>query len=143
MGAKFGGDDDVIADINITPFVDIILVVLIIFMVTATTIAKQSIQVELPEASTGEATDVTSLGLTLTADGQLLLDGQPVSTAELTDALDRAKKNDTVTLISADKSVAHGRVVWLIDMVRSRGIHKFAINIDDATKVAPAGGGAP
>jgi biopolymer transport protein ExbD len=143
MGAKFGGDDDMISDINITPFVDIILVVLIIFMVTATTIAKQSIQVELPEASTGEATDVTSLGLTLTADGQLLLDGKSVTPEQLTVELDRAKKNDTVTLISADKSVTHGRVVWLIDLVRSRGIHKFAINIDEATKVAPAGTATP
>ena len=56
MGSKLGGsaDDDVIADINITPFVDIILVVLIIFMVTATTIVNSSIKVNLPEAATGD-----------------------------------------------------------------------------------------
>src|SRR5687768_17915001 len=76
MAGRLGGsDDDVISDINITPFVDIILVVLIIFMVTATTIVKSSIKVNLPEAASGEATESTSLGLTLTTDGRLLLDG--------------------------------------------------------------------
>lgn len=138
MGAKFGGDDDLIADINITPFVDIILVVLIIFMVTATTIVKQSIKVTLPDAATGEATETTSLGLTLLVDGGLLLDGEPTSPEALTARLDAEKaKGDVVCLISADRLVAHGRVVWLIDLVRSRGIGKFAINIDDATKVPP------
>lgn len=139
MGAKFGGDDDMIADINITPFVDIILVVLIIFMVTATTITQSSIKITLPDAATGEATETTSLGLTLTAQGGLLLDGEAVTVPALEAALDEAKANsdDVVCLIAADKMVAHGRVVWLIDLIRSHGIAKFAINIDDATKVAP------
>lgn len=139
MGASFGGDDDVISDINITPFVDIILVVLIIFMVTATTIVKEAIPVTLPDAATGEATDTISLGLTLTADGGLLLDGEPVSTDQLVTALREAKaaSDDVVCLISADRMVAHGRVVWLLDIVRAQGIGKFAINIDEATKVPP------
>src|SRR5688572_3529235 len=104
MGSKFGGnDDDVIADINITPFVDIILVVLIIFMVTATTIVKSSIKVQLPEAATGEATESTSLGLTLTNEGGLLLDGEPVSTEQLQAAIREAKQEnpEVVCLIAA------------------------------------------
>lgn len=143
MGAKFGGDDDVIADINITPFVDIILVVLIIFMVTATTIVKESLPVTLPDAATGEQTETISLGLTLTAEGGLLLDGEQVTQGALVDALRAAKETaktegtDVVCLISADRAVAHGRVVWLLDLVRSQGIGKFAINIDEATKVPP------
>jgi biopolymer transport protein ExbD len=140
MGSKFGGnDDDVIADINITPFVDIILVVLIIFMVTATTIVKSSIKVQLPEAATGEATESTSLGLTLTNDGGLLLDGEPVSTEQLQAAIRAAKKEspEVVCLIAADKLVAHGRVVWLMDLVKSEGVVKFAINIDKADALPP------
>ncbi len=138
MGAKFDGGDDIIADINITPFVDIILVVLIIFMVTAATITKNAIPVTLPDAATGEATETTSIGITLLKDGSLLLDGEPVTTEQLQAKLDAAKANgEVVCLISADKMVAHGRVVWLIDLIRSRGISKFAINIDDATKVPP------
>ena len=121
MGSRLGGGgDDVIADINITPFVDIILVVLIIFMVTATTIVKSSIKVNLPEAASGEATESTSLGLTLLPTGEILLDGTPVDADGLKRAIRAARKDtdDVVALIAADKSVAHGRVIWLIDLVK-------------------------
>jgi biopolymer transport protein ExbD len=140
MGSKLGGhDDDVIADINITPFVDIILVVLIIFMVTATTIADSAIQVNLPDAATADPTEDTSLALMLQKDGTLLLDGEPVSVPELKKALvaARASSKDVVCLIAADEDVAHGRVVWLIDLVKSVGIAKFAINIDKQKLIAP------
>ena len=138
MGSRLGGgDDEVIADINITPFVDIILVVLIIFMVTATTIAQSSIKVNLPEAASGEATESTSLGLTLLPDGQLLLDGHETTPDALRRAIREAKREseDVICLIAADKAVAHGRVVWLLDLVKSEGVAKFAINIDKAQMV--------
>ena len=140
MGASFGGDDDdVIADINITPFVDIILVVLIIFMVTATTIAKSSIKVNLPEAATGETTESTSLGITLLSDGGLMLDGEPITSEQLTLAVERAlqEEDDVVCLIAADRDVQHGRVVWAIDLIKSLGVSKFAINIDKTDAVPP------
>ncbi len=139
MGAKFGGDDDLIADINITPFVDIVLVVLIIFMVTANTIVKKAIPVTLPDAATGEVAKDVSLGLTMTADGSLLLDGQPTTADGILAAIDAAKNegSDVICLIAADRLVSHGRVVWLLDLIRSRGVAKFAINIDDATKIGP------
>lgn len=138
MGASFGGDDEVISDINITPFVDIILVVLIIFMVTATTIVQRSIPVSLPDAATGEATDTTSLGLTLTEAGGLYLDGESITAPALTAALKAAKaEGEVVCLISADKTVPHGRVVWLVDLIRAAGIGKFAIEINEATKIPP------
>jgi biopolymer transport protein ExbD len=137
MAAKLGGDDDdAIVDINITPFVDIILVVLIIFMVTATYIVKQSIKVNLPEAATGEATENSSLGITIDADRTLFLDGQPVTEDQLRSAIQAekaaAEQNDAdvVCLIAADHTVSHGEVVHLIDLVKQEGIAKFAINID-------------
>jgi len=139
MGVDFSEGDDVISNINITPFVDIILVVLIIFMVTATTIVRQSILVKLPEASTGESPGSTSLGLTLTEDGDLLLDGQHVSTDELEAKIhDAVEHNDKVVcLIAADEMVAHGRVVWLMDLVKSEGVTSFAINIDPTAALPP------
>jgi len=138
MGSKFAGDD-VIADINITPFVDIILVVLIIFMVTATTIVRSSIKVNLPDAANAEATDTKSIGLSLKEDGSLLLDGDPVTVDALRTALRTARSHgsDVVCLIAADRNVAHGRVVWLIDLVKSEGIAKFAININKTDMVPP------
>jgi biopolymer transport protein TolR len=139
MGIKSQSDDDLIADINITPFVDIILVVLIIFMVTATTIANQSIQINLPDASTGEATEQVSLGVTLLDSGEMLLDGEPTTGEALSTALQSYTdaSADVVVLISADQMVAHGRVVWLMDLVRSNGIARFAFNIDKTTAIGP------
>ena len=140
MGSRLGGsDDELMSDINITPFVDIILVVLIIFMVTATTIVNSSIKVNLPEAASGEATESTSLGLTLTESGGLLIDGEPTDAGGVIARIQSAlsESDDVVCLIAADKGVPHGRVVWLIDLVKSNGVTKFAINIDKADAVPP------
>lgn len=145
MAAKLGGnDDDPIVDINITPLVDIILVVLIIFMVTATYIMEPSIKVSLPEAATGEATEATSLGLLVTADGTLYLDGVVITEPALREFIraEKAKTKDLTCLIAADGGVDHARVVWLIDLVKQEGVAKFAINIDPKTVEAGRGGGA-
>ena len=137
MAAKLGGDDDEgIVDINITPFVDIILVVLIIFMVTATYIVEESIKVNLPEAATGEATEDISLAISMDAAKQMYLDGEETTETQLRqrlkDELRNAteKKVDVVCLIGADKSVSHGDVIQIIDLVKQEGVTKFAINID-------------
>ncbi len=133
MGVKLdGGDDDVISDINITPFVDIILVVLIIFMVTATYIVAPSIKVTLPDAATGDGTEESSLGLTLAADGSLYLNGEQVSELKLREVIrdEKARNKDVVCLIAADRTVMHGDVVGLIDVVKQEGVARFAINIE-------------
>jgi biopolymer transport protein ExbD len=134
-----GGDDDPITDINITPLVDIILVVLIIFMVTATYIVEDSIKINLPSAATGESTEFSSLGLQLTSDGKLYRDGTETSETELRNFIRAERKvvgDDITALIAADSEVDHGRVVWLIDVVKQEGVTKFAINIDPATAEA-------
>lgn len=131
-------DDGIITGINVTPLVDIILVLLIIFMLTANLIAKPSINVELPEASTGEAAEPTTVALTLTRSGELFLNGIPVTDTELPARLREAAKNDpkTQAIIAADKEVSHGAVIRLIDTVRQNGIYKFALNIDPAVTAA-------
>ncbi len=139
MAGRLGGDDDLIADINITPFVDIILVVLIIFMVTATAIVRSSIQVTLPEAASGEQADQTSLGITLTQSGEVLLDGAPTDADGIRAAIAgaRGRGEDVVCLIAADRGVPYGRVVWVLDLVKGQGVAKFALQIDQASAVAP------
>lgn len=139
MAAKLGGDDDeAIVDINITPFVDIILVVLIIFMVTATYITEKSIKVDLPDAATGEGTESTSLAINMDASEQLFLNGTPITAGDLRTEIQQAKQlkgedgtpMNVVCLIGADHSVSHGKVVGIIDLVKQEGISKFAINIE-------------
>jgi biopolymer transport protein ExbD len=124
-------DDEIITDINVTPFVDVALVLLIIFMVTATYIVAQSIPVDLPEAGTGEDV-VTTLAITITSDGNLYVDGKRTDDAKLKSLIaDTRKKNEDVrVIIAGDRKVEHGAVVHVIDLVRKQGVAKFAINID-------------
>src|SRR3954468_5864252 len=77
MGTKIAGDnDEPIADINIVPFVDIILVVLIIFMVTTPFIMKPSININLPKAGSGDDTTPSELTVSISADGKVSLNGK-------------------------------------------------------------------
>lgn len=124
-------EEDIITDINVTPFVDVSLVLLIIFMVTATYIVAQSIPVDLPEAGTGEDV-VTTFVITVTKDGQFYLDGQKIDELALKRQINSARKKseDVRVIIAADKKVEHGRVVHVIDLVRKQGVSKFAINIE-------------
>lgn len=131
MGMKFESDEP-ISEINVVPLVDIILVVLIIFMVTAPMFMKPSINVNLPKAASGDKSTPSKLNISLTVDGKTNLNGSFVTDAEVsTKALEEVVKNPEVqAIISADKDVAHGRVVGLLDIVKAAGVKKFAISID-------------
>lgn len=141
MGASAGRRRGIVAEINVTPLVDIMLVLLIIFMLTAHLIAKQAIEVDLPKASQSSAAPPTTIAVTLTKDGALYLNGQPVAPEALRSAVKDAVAKDpkTQALISGDKSVSHGRVIWVLDTIKAAGITSFAIQIDPAAMVAPGG----
>ena len=133
MGAKIGGDDDApIAEINIVPFVDIILVVLIVFMVTTPFIVKSGIKINLPKAASSEENVPSQFNLSITPDGHAILNGKQVSKSDLsTYAASQFKKNPEIqAIIAADVSVSHGRVIELIDVIKSSGVSKFAISTD-------------
>lgn len=133
MGAKMGGsEDEPIAEINIVPFVDIILVVLIIFMVTTPFIMKPSININLPKAGSGDDTAPSELTLSIAATGEVQLNGKPATDEQIQAYAQElaTKRPDVQAIISADKEVQHGRVVTVIDAVKSGGVKKFAITID-------------
>ncbi len=133
------GSDDAITGINVTPLVDITLVLLIIFMVTASYIVKESIEVDLPRAASGGETVGPTLAFAIDRAGVLYLDGQPV-TREAARAAVRAavrKSPEARALIGADKAVAHGEVVSLIDLVKTEGLTRFAIQIAHDTSGGP------
>ncbi|MFK8138246.1 MAG: ExbD/TolR family protein [Bdellovibrionales bacterium] len=132
MGAFNDKDEDAIADINITPFVDIILVVLIIFMVTTPIIMNPSIKIKLPKAASGEETTQTKLNVSISQKGEVLLNGKQVSDEELTTQSKALKgQNPEVqAIIAADKEVAHGVVIRIIDLIKLAGIQKFAISTE-------------
>ncbi len=132
MAGGASDDEDMITGINITPLVDIILVVLIIFMVTATSIVKAQIGVDLPRAASGQAELKTTLTFVVKVDGSYQLDGNPIAIEQIaTRVRDEKRKDPEVrAVIAADKGVEYGRVVELIDTVKLNGIEKFALNIE-------------
>jgi biopolymer transport protein ExbD len=125
-------DGDVIASINIIPFVDIVLVLLIIFMVTSTAIVKAAIRVELPKAANAGTEVATTVNLVITEAREIFLDGDPVSETEA-GVLLREKVQKTPKLqvvISADRKLPYGVVVAFIDFVKGNGVQTFALNIE-------------
>jgi biopolymer transport protein ExbD len=134
--SKFEDDDAgrMITEINVTPLVDITLVLLIIFMVTTTYIVNPSIKVDLPKAVSGSDQTRTTLALTLTKEGQLYLNGDLADEAKVKQqiAAELPGNPDLQAIIAADKVVPHGSVVHIIDLVKRAGVRKFAINVDSA-----------
>ena len=131
------GGQGAITDINVTPLVDITLVLLIIFMVTAPMIVNNpSIKVELPKAATGDETLKSTLALTLSRDaaGAVLIYANGEKTDEnavkamIPDML--SKNKDLQAIIAADRGISYGDVVHIVDLVKSLGVHKFALNTD-------------
>ncbi len=131
MAGFSGDDDDIIAGINITPLVDIILVVLIIFMVTTSYIVKAQIEVDLPKAASGQSEVQETVALQIKADGSFYLDGKPSTLEKIGQwAVAAKKRNPEVrAIIAADKKVPYEKVVDLIDTIKVNGVEKFALNI--------------
>ena len=120
-----------ITEINVVPLVDIVLVILIIFMVSAPLFIKPSIRVNLPEATTGKETKLSTLNITLSSNGKIDLNGVIVTITELRSQVAQQVKKDAEiqAVIAADKAVPHGDVINVLDKLQLAGVKKFAINV--------------
>jgi biopolymer transport protein ExbD len=130
--ANIQNTDEEISGINVTPLVDVTLVLLIIFMVTAKLIAGQGIPLDLPKAKTAGATQ-TVLNVSVDAQGGVLANGSKVrSDAELQQRAAQALKDNPElrTVISASASATHGKVMHVLDTVRDAGITRVAFAAD-------------
>ena len=125
------GSEEMISGINITPLVDVVLVLLVVLMVTASYLASHSIPVDLPKGATGEAMN-TVLGVSVTRDGAMFLDGQRVDDTQFRQRVSVAHHADSEVraVIAADGSAAHRAVVHVIDLLRQERVTRFALNVD-------------
>lgn len=141
MGASIGGKGFV-SEINVTPFVDVMLVLLIIFMVTAPMLTE-GLDVDLPQTQAVEAlpTDSDHVVLTIRKDGQIFLNEFGTSMDTLAQQLlTVVKEPDRRLFLQADKDVPYGLVVSVMGRVKAAGIEQMGIvaeRIDDAPLPAP------
>ena len=128
-------DDDVIADINMVPFIDISLVLLIIFMVTSSYIARQAIEVELPTAASGSEVSPSTIAIVVERDGQLYFNGE-ATTVDALPALVRAEvelDEAVQAIVAGDRGVDYGAVIDVVDIIKLNGVRTFALNIERET----------
>ncbi len=122
--AASSSDDDFVAEINVTPFVDVMLVLLIIFMVTAP-MMTEGLDVALPKVETSEIlpTDDDHVILTIKANGSLFFDEYETGMSDLRSVLDtRVKATGRQLFVRADKDVPYGMVMQVMDNIRGAGI---------------------
>jgi biopolymer transport protein ExbD len=121
-----------IVGINVTPMVDVVLVLLIIMMVSATYIVSQSLKVELPKTASSDETVSKTYVVTVTKEGTYYYNDKPIArdglAKEFRAAL--AATKDVNLVITADEDAHHGKVVGVIDLAKVEGITKFAINVE-------------
>ena len=131
MAAAANDNDEMITSINVTPLVDITLVLLIILMITASYVASKAIPLELPKGATAETTPVT-LSVSIDKDGKTFLDAEAISDAALRARIKAAHDADPETraVIAADGRTSHSNVIHVIDLLRRENVTKFAINVD-------------
>ena len=125
-----------IAAINITPLVDVILVLLIIFMVTTEVVREDDkvIGIELPIAASSDNKQVLApFTVVVTSDGKFIKDGEPVDEAAVIASAKQLvvqKGAAAEAVVAADKAASHERFVGLLDILRQAGISRFAIQTD-------------
>jgi biopolymer transport protein ExbD len=127
-----GGDDNLISQINVTPFVDVVLVLLVIFMVTAPIIAKDMMNVRLPKTESGDGKGISTLGVSVNREGQILLNGVPVTAEALSSEVKKAlaENKEAQAIIAGDVETQYGNIVRVIDIIKSAGLNKFAIQVE-------------
>jgi biopolymer transport protein ExbD len=139
MAANNAEDDGMVSGINVTPLVDVALVLLIIFMVTAHVALSRSIPLELQPTHEGKATIQVIFGVELHANGDTVVDGRLVSSEEAVYGLaveGRARSADLRAVIRADRAVPHGRVIRVLDLLKQAKIEKIAFAVSP-TPIAP------
>jgi biopolymer transport protein ExbD len=141
-----GGDDDgMVSGINVTPLVDVCLVLLIIFMVTAKWINAQSMPLDLPKAANGQ--DIQMIfGVELHANGDTVVNGKKIANDDAVPPLAKeelARTPDLRAVIRADTTVQHGRVIKVLDLLKTGGITKIAFGVAPIPAPAAAGPAAP
>ncbi|RME24938.1 MAG: biopolymer transporter ExbD [Deltaproteobacteria bacterium] len=145
MAASGSGDEeDIISGINVTPLVDIVLVILIIFMVTASLVMRTNVPVELPKAMSAEQSAQGLINLAVTRDGKLYANGRPAELEDIPALVAEARRKaaesgaKVTAFISADVGTPYGRFATVLDRLRVEGVTDIALDTQPVEAPPPA-----
>lgn len=148
-GSSQGDEEGMVSGINVTPLVDVFLVLLIIMIVTAKTLVSQSLPLDLPKAANGQ--DIQMIfGVELHANGDTVVNGKKIANDDAVLPLAKeelARTPDLRAVIRADTTVQHGRVIRVLDLLKTGGVTKIAFGVaplpPPGVPAAPAPAPAP
>ena len=128
MQSKSGSDEGMMAELNVTPLVDVMLVLLVIFIVTAPMIVPQSMKVNLPKTqAVAQQDQAKNAQLVVEASGQLTFQGNAINDQQLAAELKQQSSTPQFQLqVSADKAVPYGRVAEIMAIAQSSGVTKMS-----------------
>jgi biopolymer transport protein ExbD len=140
MSMKVGGDNDdgeIVADINMTPLIDVMLVLLIIFMVSSSAAIESGMDIELPKTTlTNEKKESEILVIALGKDGNVAIQGKKVKQEDITRSIAselKTLKTESV-ILEGDTAANLGRAVELMDMAKVAGAKNFSIAAEESKK---------
>ena len=114
-----------IVGINVTPMVDVVLVLLVIMMVSATYVVAQSLHVDLPSSASSDSAAPTTAIVAVRPGGVLVFNDQPVTHERL-----RRIRPELTLVISGDRAAVHGDIVHVMDLARQEHVTRFAVQVE-------------
>ena len=132
MSANSFEDDGTVTGINVTPMVDIMLVLLIVFMVTASFVSEQGLKISVPKTQDTETSTTVSLSVAVDDKGDLLFKSAKTNAENLKAALIRevSLNPDTRVTLAADSRLAYQQVVNVLDIIKQAGVTKVALTTE-------------
>ena len=131
MRKRMSMQSEPITKVNVTPIIDVALVLVIILLVTAPMLSVADLPVDLPQAKTREAEDERNLSVTLAQDGSMAVDNELVPTGGLGVVLARRLaepgNQDVLVIVRADSNVPYGSIKDVLDQARTAGAARLAI----------------
>ncbi len=139
MGMSAGSKDDIVTGINVTPLVDVGLVLVIIFMVTAPLFEQPVLQVNLPKTTTKEGEEEENITLTITPDGKMAVNQDEVTQDTLAAVLKKklAKSENKRIILRADSQSSHGDLLFAMKIAKDLGAKSMSIATEPKDRPAP------